>query len=483
VRAYIPQDSLHPSADDHQNQVIDMVPPIASFMTNTTLAGNAPDGPAKLNASKSAANTYSAFAEPLKESGLDIGEEVELSGGEVPGPPVDATLILDRSFSMHGGKLADAKDGAKAFVGKLNASRDRASVVYYNDEAEYSYIESGGKEYFFSNNFAAVNSSIDDPSASGSTAIYKGINYSTAVFDFKGNQTHRKVAVLLTDGQNTVAPDGGGFADDATVAGAELANKRDITIYTIGYGSGADEDLMKDIANATGGRYCFADNESAVINCFEEFGDLINPQSAIATTPITANVTSGGSVFDADIPGNTSDIASATHGSHSFLNLNDPTAPSLFKYSFTHRDNETMSINMTSYQCEPDAWNLTGETKSVGGETLAVVRCTDLNGIEDSYGADIYVDGERPDTLLQTTYADWQTDVNESLDEFPDVNISASTGEFEAESNQALAVFDLPPVGAGTRNTLALLVQFGLSDEAGATEIVSVRVAEAEIAS
>jgi hypothetical protein len=479
VKAFLPQDALHPSTDDSLNKVIDLGG--APYMTNATLDGNLPDGPVTVNASKSADNTYAAYAEPLTRRTLDIGREIELDGTNITGPPIDASIILDRSGSMgsgFGSKLHDAKQGAKTFVGTLNESRDRVGVVYYETDAEHKYIDG---EDLFSSDRDAVNTTIDSATGGMQTAIYKGIDYSNALFDLKGNQSRKRVAILLTDGKNTEPPDGGGDADDATIDAAEIADKRDITIYTIGYGSNADENLMKDVANETGGSYCFANNNTAVIDCFEEFGDLINPQSAIASTPLTSNVTTGSSVFDADIPGDTSHIASVTEGGETFLNLNDPTAPSLFSYSFPHPDDEYFRMNVTTYDCAPDGWNLTDETRTVGGETMVVARCTDIGDVNDSYGADLYVDGQRPDTVLETTYADWQTDVNESLDAFPSVNINATTGELEAESNHALVAFDLPPEGGGSQNTLMLLLQVGLSDRELATEAVQVRIGEATL--
>jgi hypothetical protein len=478
VKAFLPQSALHPASNDRLNQIIDLrQSPIAPFMTNASLDGNQPIGPVVVNASKSVGNNYTTYIEPLTDGRLDIGEEITVDGTNLTGPPLNAGVVLDESGSMWGSKIQNARIGAKNFVGSLNASRDRVAVISYNASAYYRYITVGGEELFFSNDFSAANSSIDSIDAGGLTAIYKGIDYANSLFDLKANQSSRKAAVLLTDGKNTV-----GLNPDAeTVDQAELAGGRGITIYTIGYGSGADESLMKTVANETGGSYCFANNGSAVIACFEEFGDLIKPQNAIAQTPLTSNVTTGSGIFDADIPGNTSHIANVTQGSETFTNLNDPTAPSLFSYSFQHADGEHFEMNVSSYACEPDAWNYTGQTKTVNGSTLSVARCTDIGPVNGSYGADLYVDGQRPTTLLETTYTGWQTDVNQSLDSFPDVDINATTGEFEAPSNHALAVFDLPPEGPVTRNTLALLIRIGLSDQDAGSETVKVRVAEARL--
>ncbi len=488
VKAFLPQSALHPASNDRLNQIIDIrhtntagysVP----FMTNATLDGNQPAGPVVVNVSKSVGNNYTTYIEPLTDDRLDIGQEITVDGTNLTGPPLDTSIILDESGSMgsppYPSELSNAKDGAKQFVGSLNDSRDRVSLVSYNDSAFYRYIDEGGDKRLFSRDFSEVNTTIDSLTDGGLTAIYKGIDYANSLFDLEANQSSRKAAVLLTDGKNTV-----GINPDAeTVHQAEIAGDRDITIYTIGYGSGADESLMKTVANKTGGSYCYAGNASAVIACFEAFSQLIKPQNAIAQTPLTSNVTTGSGIYDADIPGNSSHIASVTQGGGTFTNLNDPTAPSLFSYSFPHADGKHFEMNVSSYECKPDAWNYTGQTKTVNGSTLSVARCTDIGSVNGSYGADFYVDGQRPTTLLDTSYTGWQTDVNESLEGFPEVDINASTGKFEAPSNHALAVFDLPPEGPGTRNTLSLLVRVGLSDQDVGSETVRVRVAEAQLRS
>jgi hypothetical protein len=197
---------------------------------------------------------------------------------------------------------------------------------------------------------------------------------------------------------------------------------------------------------------------------------------------LTSNVSSStGDTFTADIPGDTSHLASVTSGGPTHINLNDPTAPSLFSISFPHPDPESFELNMSSYECAEGGWNSTGETRTVSGETLAVLRCTDVGALEKSYGAEMTLPGQRPNQLLSTTYADWQRDVNASLDAFPEVNINESTGRFEASSNQALITIDLPPEGTGTRNSLALLLDIGLSDEYKTRDVLSVRIAEASV--
>jgi Ca-activated chloride channel family protein len=90
--------------------------------------------------------------------------------------------------------------------------------------------------------------------------------------------------VLLTDGENNQDPD--------PLLAAEEASKRGVRIYTVGIGSPAganlkiegftvntrlDEPLLQAIANLTGGTYYSADNETELLNIY----DQLNLQLAI----------------------------------------------------------------------------------------------------------------------------------------------------------------------------------------------------------
>lgn len=508
VKVFVPQNTLHPSTDDRTNHVVDLRHVIPGtdvpYMVNVTLEGRpGTDGPVTVNVSKDAGNTYSAFIEPLTDDSLDIGRAIEIAGTDVAGPPLDVAIIMDESGSMrfdaNGGgdcgfsgsdwnwcpdpKSDAAIDAAKRFVGALNDSRDRVGVVGYNSSGYYHRTDG----LYFTRDLDAANDTLEnDVHASGSTRIDRGMDFSNAIFDFKGNESRTKFAIMLTDGKNHC----GGTPCDAnssTERMADIAAKRDITVFTVGYGAdeNINETLLKLVADRTGGQYYQATDADALAAVFEDIGRRIKPRNAIASTPITSNVSAGGQLFDADIPGDTSHIATVNSGAGEFLNVNDPTAPTLFSHSFPHADDEDFHVNLTSYDCKPGAWELTGDTRVVNGSRVHVARCTDIGAENRSFGAHVYVDGERPTQLLQTTYASWQQDVNDSLDAFPGVTIDSSTGDLEARSNQAIIVFDLPPEGSpgtSTRNTLAYLLQVGLSNrEAAGPSIVSVRITQAEL--
>ena len=120
------------------------------------------------------------------------------------------------------------------------------------------------------------------------TAI--GMGLATAVNRLKDSKAKSKVIILLTDGVNN-----SGFIDPKTAS--ELAVEYGIKTYTIGLGTNGmalspisirpngtfqygrvpveiDEDLLKDIADATGGKYFRATNNKKLAEIYAEINKL-----------------------------------------------------------------------------------------------------------------------------------------------------------------------------------------------------------------
>lgn len=495
VSVVLEQEDLHPSANDSQNNIVNLRDGLVgvniSYMDSVTL--NDTDPP-EIGVDKGAGNTYTVYIAPLTNDSLAVSNALNTEGTNVSGPPMDVSFVLDESGSMTRdansscssscpSKVDAAKRAAKNFTGTVNASKDRIGLVGYDSDSRYILIDD---ERFFVSDKTKINNTIDsEVSASGTTRIDRGLKKSNVMFGLKSNTSQRKIAVLLSDGEN----DCGIFiclgADSNTIDQANIAAENDITIFTVGFGptSDIDEPLMRQVANETGGDYFHAENSSELNEAFQEISDRIRVEEAVATTPLTSNVTSSsGNLFTPEIPGNVDHLANVSRGNDTFLNINDPTAPATFSHSFPLDDGETASLNVTQFDCKPGHFNLTGQSRTVAGSTVSVARCTEIAGVNDTYRGHIYVDGERPDEVLETSYASWQRDINDSLGNFPSVRINSTTGELNTTSNQALVAYDLPPQGPGTRNTLVLLFRIGLAEsESRGAGIVNVRVSETDL--
>jgi hypothetical protein len=106
--------------------------------------------------------------------------------------PLDVMLVLDRSLSMSGQPLTDAKNAAKLLVDQLNSTLDQVGLVSYSDWAN---LDAG-----LTNNFTAVKSAIDAMVASGYTNIGDAVYKAQAELNTHGRSGTVKVMVVLTDG-------------------------------------------------------------------------------------------------------------------------------------------------------------------------------------------------------------------------------------------------------------------------------------------
>ncbi|MEM7373889.1 MAG: VWA domain-containing protein [Bacteroidota bacterium] len=130
------------------------------------------------------------------------------------------------------------------------------------------------------------------------TAI--GMGLSTSIIRLKDSDAKSRVVILLTDGVNNA-----GFIDPITAVDAAL--QYGIRVYTIGVGKNGqapfltqdffgnsrqqymevklDEELLKDIANKTGGKYFQATNNKALGDVYKEIDEL--EKTRIQVTRIT----------------------------------------------------------------------------------------------------------------------------------------------------------------------------------------------------
>lgn len=198
---------------------------------------------------------------------------------------IDVMLILDMSTSMRAqdfdpNRFEAARDVAADFVEA--SSTDRIGLVVFAAEAytqapltfDYDFLQQMLQEVEIG--------LIEDGTAIG-TAIGMAVNR------LRSSEAESKAIILLTDGQNNA-----GEIDPRTAA--ELAEVMDIRIYTIGVGTRGeapytfrgpfgqsyrqmvpvqiDEEMLRDIAETTGGRYFRATNREALREIYREISSL-----------------------------------------------------------------------------------------------------------------------------------------------------------------------------------------------------------------
>ncbi len=198
---------------------------------------------------------------------------------------IDIVLTLDVSSSMLArdfkpDRLEAAKEVAKEFIAKR--PNDRIGMVIFSGEA-FTQVPLTTDHSMIVNLFREVKSGMIEDG----TAIGDGL--ATAVSRLEESEAISKVIILLTDGVNN-----SGSVDP--LSAAEIAKMFGIRVYTIGVGSRGyapypvqdqfgrthmqqmevqiDEDLLKQIAGETGGRYFRAENNEKLRKIYDEIDQL-----------------------------------------------------------------------------------------------------------------------------------------------------------------------------------------------------------------
>ncbi|MGB9872617.1 MAG: VWA domain-containing protein [Anaerolineae bacterium] len=209
-------------------------------------------------------------------------------GGCVPGTtPVDVMLVIDRSGSMSGQPLADAKVAAKGFVDRMNMAQDQIGLVSFADSATLN------QQLTHSAN--AVKSAIDALSAGGSTNMTAGINAAQAeLTSSRHNLAARPVILFMSDGQPTVD------TPASAVAAAQAAKNAGTRIFTIGLGS-VDDNLMRQIASSPSDYY-YAPTSADLAAIYQTIaGQVTCTQAKVKVSPASKRVPLSGGTFTMDI--------------------------------------------------------------------------------------------------------------------------------------------------------------------------------------
>lgn len=180
--------------------------------------------------------------------------------------PVNVAIVLDRSGSMDGEKMEQARIAAKMAI-ELLEPRDIASIVTYSDTVSVLVPATRltEKEYIFDR--------IDALFANGSTALFAGVSKGADELSkfFDANMVNR--VILLSDGIANVGPDSPEALGDL---GASL-RKMGVSVTTVGLGLGYNEDLMVRLAEKSDGNHAFVENARDLSRIFEyEFGDILS---------------------------------------------------------------------------------------------------------------------------------------------------------------------------------------------------------------
>lgn len=180
-------------------------------------------------------------------------------------PPANIAIVLDKSGSMAGDKIAAAREAAIAALSHLGGD-DIISVITYDTTVNVLVPATRFTDR------EAIYRLIRGIQADGSTALFAGVSKGAdELHKFMSKERVNRI-VLLSDGQANVGPSSPGeLADLGSSYGRE-----GIAVTTIGLGSDYNEDLMSHLAVMSNGRHYFARESAELAGVFDkEFGDVM----------------------------------------------------------------------------------------------------------------------------------------------------------------------------------------------------------------
>src|SRR4051812_42321353 len=203
----------------------------------------------------------------------DVFATIDLTGVQVPGAtrsPVNVALVIDRSGSMAGEKLAQAKQAARKLVEQLG-DEDRISVIHFGSE-----VRTFAGTWATSSNKERLLSYIDGIYDEGGTNIGDGLDAGKVQLLKARGQFKVNRIILMSDGEPT---EGVTNAADLEQLARDIRGQG-VTLSAVGLGTDFNEDLMQGLAENGSGAYAYLRDGSQLATIFQK--DLQQASTTIA---------------------------------------------------------------------------------------------------------------------------------------------------------------------------------------------------------
>ena len=211
---------------------------------------------------------------------LESGVPQELTFFTSEGTPVTTLVLLDSSSSVRA-NLENVQSSANRFIDRLPRG-DAARIGFFHDRVVF------GPE--FTDNMKQHVAMINQMRPQRSTHLYDAL---IASLDELATVRNRKALVVFTDGDDE--------GSEATMADAlEAARRSLVSIYTIGLrgwsatdGVDVNEELLTQVAEYTGGRAFFPEDDEDMRDAFDDIAEELHQQYRMAYFPLGSDDVDG----------------------------------------------------------------------------------------------------------------------------------------------------------------------------------------------
>ncbi|TMN23219.1 VWA domain-containing protein [Lentibacillus cibarius] len=256
------------------------------------------------------------FKTPIEKL-LPVDMEVK---GKKELPSLGLSIVLDKSGSMGGNKIALAREAAARSV-ELLREKDTLGVIAF-DGTPWQVVEPGPID-----DKEDVLKQIRSITASGGTDIFTPLTQAYDQMD--PLELKRKHIILLTDGQSATSTNYRQMIEEAQNKG--------ITLSTVAIGRRADGPLLEEMAQLGGGRFYQVHNNSSIPTILSRETSLVT-RTYIEDDPFYPKVTAGaggwGSYFDKGVPQMNAYIATTPKGRAQQLLTSEKDDPVLARWQY-----------------------------------------------------------------------------------------------------------------------------------------------------